>query len=852
MKRTFLILLCLFVTFGASAEEQPETGVKSNEEKVIEYVLGGSAFETETVTRGEFVSAAVKLMGYSETLNTKEGFKDVKKDSPINTALSLEWISEGEKFEPQNEMALNEAVKVAVSALGYKVAAQAQGGYPSGYIAQANKIRLLQGVSGTLNTESAYKLLFNMVNAKRVNPVGLGESTQYETEEETVLESVHSIYMRKGILTADNFTSLISDKHADGYIAVDGMRIKYDGECTDMLGMKCKVYYTYDDINDIKEAFLLISETYEKIIVPINKITDIKDGKIEYEENEKDENASIDKSCYTIYNGKKAVLSKELLKENSGYAILSDNDDDGTYDTVNISAYEYLTVKSVDYTEESITDKNGSAYALYDLDEKDFRVYAESGEELTIYDIKADMIFRVVKSEDGRLIKLYGITPRNVTGNGDYYEDGILCIDGTEYGASKYFKDNFADKLKLGGVVSAAMDGEFVISMEDAENKYSYGYAVNAAPKANIDEDIEMKIFTSGAEMKVFKLASRVSLDGGSSVSAKTAVDKLKNSGEFEPQLIRYLLDSEGKIKKIDTASDIAPAIPGEYENNDDALVRYSFPAEPSYWYRVNSGVVSGRFNLMSTMIFRVPSDVTEEELFRVGTRSDFGNGLITSSTSTFEVYNLKKNGSPEVVVYRNTDISVGKGSASGVISKIYKGTDSEGEIYNMITLCGENGYGDFCVKDDVSLLKSSGKTLCPGDVIRYVKDGKNRITGITVDFDSEKMEPDNTASAGYFNFNGNDSLCFMTGYVYISDGGYVLVSNSKDDNGNPDYSIGNMRNFPTNTNNVIIYNKKTKTIRPGSASDIKTYVSDGGRADYILVKQDYYIPRLIVIYREG
>ena len=852
MKRTFLILLCLFVTFSASAEEQPETGVKSNEEKVIEYVLGGSAFETETVTRGEFVSAAVKLMGYSETLNIKEGFKDVKKDSPINTALSLEWISEGEKFEPQNEMTLNEAVKVAVSALGYKVAAQAQGGYPSGYIAQANKIRLLQGVGGTLNAESAYKLLFNMVNAKKVNPVGLGESTQYETEEETVLESVHSIYMRKGILTADNFTSLISDKRTDGYIAVDGMRIKYDGECTDMLGMKCKVYYTYDDINDIKKAFLLIEETYEKIIVPINKITDIKDGKIEYEENEKDESASIDKSCYTIYNGKKAVLSKELLKENSGYAILSDNDDDGTYDTVNISAYEYLTVKSVDYTEESITDKNGSAYALYDLDEKDFRVYAESGEELTIYDIKADMIFRVVKSEDGRLIKLYGITPGNVTGNGDYYEDGILCIDGTEYGASKYFKDNFADKLKLGGVVSAAMDGEFVISMEDAENKYSYGYAVNAAPKANIDEDIEMKIFTSGAEMKVLKLASRVSLDGGSSVSAKTAVDRLKNSGEFEPQLIRYLLDSEGKIKKIDTASDTPPAIPEEFENNDDALARYSFPTEKEYQYRVNSGVVSARFNLMSTMIFRIPSDVTDEELFRVGTRSEFGNGRITNSTDTFEVYNLKKNGSPEVVVYHNADYNIDNYSAAGVVEKIYKGLDNDGLACNMMTICGENGYRDFCIKDDVSLLKSSGKSLCPGDVIRYIKDSKDRITKIAVDFDAEKMQADNSDSSRYFNTSGNDSLCFMTGYVYISDGGYVLVSNAKDDNGNPNYGLENLKNFPINVNSVIIYNKKTKSVRTGSASDIKTYVSDGGRADYILVKQDYYVPKLIVIYREG
>ena len=36
------------------------------------------------------------------------------------------------------------------------------------------------------------------------------------------------------------------------------------------------------------------------------------DGKI-YEENEKDESASIDKSCYTIYNGKKAVLSLRRL-----------------------------------------------------------------------------------------------------------------------------------------------------------------------------------------------------------------------------------------------------------------------------------------------------------------------------------------------------------------------------------------------------------------------------------------------------------------------------------------------------------------------------------------------------------
>lgn len=77
----------------------------------------------------------------------------------------------------------------------------------------------------------------------------------------------------------------------------------------------------------------------------------------------------------------------------------------------------------------------------------------------------------------------------------------------------------------------------------------------------------------------------------------------------------------------------------------------------------------------------------------------------------------------------------------SAVVEKVKNELNEDGNYATKLSVIIDGKYEEFFVSDSIKLgmLKTSGRELCSGDVIRYKADG-NRILDLVVDFDSRRM----------------------------------------------------------------------------------------------------------------
>lgn len=112
-------------------------------------------WDNEPLPRGEAAAFAVRMVGMEEisaTCKSKEYFKDVLPNSLnaqyINCAYEADLMvgeNTGE-FKPEEGITYGQFLTVIVKVLGYKPAAEQNGGYPTGYIGMASELKL--GIKG--------------------------------------------------------------------------------------------------------------------------------------------------------------------------------------------------------------------------------------------------------------------------------------------------------------------------------------------------------------------------------------------------------------------------------------------------------------------------------------------------------------------------------------------------------------------------------------------------------------------------------------------------------------------------------------------------------------------------------
>lgn len=127
------------------------------------------------VTRAEFASIVVRMMSMQSTADTYSDshFEDVPDDywakGSINFLSSINVISgtSDTTFAPEDNIDISAASKILVCALGYDSDAKMLGTYPTGYLAEAGKLELLDTVDTTsspLSRREVAKMVYNALD----------------------------------------------------------------------------------------------------------------------------------------------------------------------------------------------------------------------------------------------------------------------------------------------------------------------------------------------------------------------------------------------------------------------------------------------------------------------------------------------------------------------------------------------------------------------------------------------------------------------------------------------------------------------------------------------------------------
>ncbi len=610
------------------------------------------------IPRGEFVEHVLRFMGLAPAKSSgmQQYFSDVPEGSEyydaVTTAAMVGLINgDGNgAFNPGQSIKFNEAIKMVVCALDYGAVAEARGGYPMGYLAVANDLKLLKGIKlggfEDITNAEAVKLIFNALNSNAAEKSVSTDSTiTMESKDVLYLEDTFDVEKFKGVVTGTQITRQLEGKEYIGWVEIDGneyevIASEYFNE-EELLGLSVYYYVQYDgDVTGDKRdgEIIMISPMDDR-----NTVIDVMDENIQpstsvksfkyWDENDKEVVKNIEDAT-VYYNGRNAAgyLNSDGsdLRPSHGNVRLIDNNRDGKIDFVTVESYtEYV----VDY---AATTKIVAKYGMDDIiiDNRDDIIIVRDGvvippdflgewESLKVMWAKngggyiianGDKVSGIIESVDEEEIKLSG----TVYEYADVYKEAL---------AAKHYQ---AHTDKKGATVTIALneDNEVIGMITTVTETTEYGYLVKAVDAGGLDPVSKVKIFCMYGSMNVFECSENIKINGKK--QDKSVAEYFSTGDVFNDQLIRYTKKGD-KVTAIFTAEDKTSGVEGVYGLADDQQFTMNYQKTSTSWGFVSgTNVLEKQYVITTDMIptFWIPKDITEDSLFKFYETSSSISGL--------------------------------------------------------------------------------------------------------------------------------------------------------------------------------------------------------------------------------
>lgn len=555
----------------------------------------------EEVTRAQMAAIVCRMLGYEEQAQASKGttaFTDVASShwasGYVNVAYAQGIINGygNGMFGPEDSVTYEQAIKMIVSALGYDLAAERKGGYPTGYIAIASAEGVTKKANGTIgraaNRGTIAILVYNALEVQLMDQDSWSSDgdDRYSQTDDTVLSKYLGVTKYEGIV---NFTPIsgvaatgvynadttpkmsLTDAYEWGYVndkLVKDEAVVNQVACDKVdvnafLGKSVVVYISEDDLtgkdtvvaiaeNEAKNETLAISATQlvedgekywnvENVIgyknVGSSKILDI----------ELDEDADV----YLNYAKSSATTTEELadLVGRGGTIEFISNDGDSDYEVVIVLAYEHEAVveKVSKYGKVYKYDLyTGAGLTRIDIEDEDSCVLViKDGEVATVADIaKNDTVSHIEVADD---FDIYFVSSATVTGTVDSYdtENNIVTIDGEDYEVSGL------DVARLNGEEGTFflnVDGQIVYNETSptAAGKYALVLASYTESNGLNNGEYLQVVLTDGtiAEYKIGTNAKVYNADG--------TVESTSVQAFFETMMDGSKIDSDAIFATVD------------------------------------------------------------------------------------------------------------------------------------------------------------------------------------------------------------------------------------------------------------------------------------------------------------
>lgn len=717
------------------------------------------SFATERVlTRAEFATAVLRLIGYNENYeNMYENiFTDVNKDDWFCGSVARIYalgIMSGDGngcFRPNDAVTMPEAAKTFVSVLGYDTDALNKGGYPSGYIASASKLGVLDnvGVNGALTRRELAIMLYNVLDIELLEPA-YGTNELYKNGE-TLRYSLmrkrgEKIYNLMGIVQANSFSYTkfpVSDLEKDE-VVINGVRYKKGNSDADRyLGMEVEIFAVENQNGRLE--ILTVRPTINNNITVVNNsdIMGSTQDYVIYDADNKNEKLSYEEFPCMLYNGTPVSFDKEeLLNLAGGEVKFIDCNGNDLIDYIFIEEAENILVDRV--TGSVIVAQGGftaggrnTLYIDFENKEKQYEFLTSSGKTVGFDAVKPNQFISVCTDRNETRYRIY---------ISDSYEEGILESFGenevTVNGKTFTTSSNTIFDASLGNNAAVYLDylgNAAYIKLLPEEKNYAYvlGTGTKGLSKAQIKLVLSAKVsFTAdineedadnitstpvllchNREVAVYDVADKVKING-KSYSALDAMEKMT-----EGTIIMYSLNSEGLFREAE--------ILDAYANETGRTLSYDVREKVFGGNQFVSG-----FGLdEATQIIAVPESPDCDEDYLVLSRVDeAGSAEHGYAAKGYDkVEQTKKAGLAVIKMAMDSD-SVQranlKSSAACMVKSIKTIVSGDKEFYR-ITL---NEKGTEKTYDTVEL--SSGNsviaTLREGDLISYFMNDEDLIENV-------------------------------------------------------------------------------------------------------------------------
>ena len=829
---------------------------------------------SEPATRGEMLSLIMQLTGTKNYSVDASPFLDVSASEPLaayaKTALSLGIISPGESFAPSRGVQMSEAAKMGVVALGYANEAILMGGYPTGYLVQAQKLGLFNNMaypkSETISVGDMYVLLKNMCEVDIRIQATYGDNSKFTiTEGVNIITYYHNLYELSGIIEANEYTSLYDPdtKSDENCITINSVKYRYSGELT--LGENIKAYVK--DTGGTDTIIYAFSQDTEIIRVKGQNINQIDGNTISITTLDgKESKIKTVSRPVILYNGqasaKIAKLNNDCLK-NAEITFIS-NDGDKVFDIISIMQSSPFMVAGTNVQLSKIYGKNGVGTLTID-DDNDYIIYVD-GIRAELSQIKENTIADVYTSENKSLVTIK-TSSNTVSGKITAYAtyEKSLYIDDIKYEYTEYFEKYFKNNASIGKEITAFLNTTSLITAAETYSGGSlkYGYFLQTGKGKGLDSTVSARIFTADGKYEIFTLADKVTIDSIQGVKP----DDVSAIYLTEEQLIRYGLSSDGKINKIDTqfsrqdrdagSADATCGFKVDGVSDVDSLIRYSFPGEDTtktIYYKYNT--MHPYFSLSATSIIFVVDkslDISDEKRCMVKNRNSYANDQKFAS-DTIRPYNVLPNGSAEVMLeYSQASGSLnGDSTKYGVVQSFNNAVTPDGEIaLKLVMYTNSRNVITTYLKDETLIagmyesdtIKANGDLpIGKGDFIRCAINTSNEITAIAKDYDYSLNKVINSFSGT--NVERSDYLGYM--YAYNSEDDVIFLANTKVRS-----QVETAEKLAVFTWDVAcIFDSETGIVYPASSSDIISYINDPDNCDYVYLYTSWAQGKLAIVYR--
>lgn len=837
--------------------------------------------KTSGIQRAEFLNAVMRTaygnIGNLSSANAEKNataapFSDVQAEHwaayNIEAALKQGIISRADDglFRPNDKITYNEAVTMAVRALGYTVAAEERGGYPAGYIGRAVSLKLLKGISADASSNfskaDAATLIYNMLFAKPV--VNSANNKYTEKYDGDVLSNVHSVVKDTGIFTVGYTFSINGSQTMEkGYAIIndsDGndVKFRYDGE--EYPGCEVNFYYRNTSVSGYAEIIFMYPTTSNNVLdVDGNFIDEYKVDKkqLMYYENivvsrRESENishkANISSNINILVNGAltndyQSVYDLINYKSPAKYQNLNianirlvDNNSDGKYDIMLVNTYLPIRIKSMNSTGTSIS---GYGKSINLDDYNDYVIYSPSGIKMTAKELKVNSVISVVENTAENYAEIY-VSDTVLEGKISSVENkgGIIKVTAMarEYNTAKS-ADEKISAANLDDTYSIYIDSfGRIADIDTSTSYYKTGFVVDTGISRGINARQQLKILEESGDITVYPCRNNYFVDGVS-----------KNLQSFDGSslnrtLIRYKVNYMNEIYDIDTPLLQPDTNEFSYTSmgpNKSEKLRYK--NETKIFVSASSGSTKTVCISNNTVIFKVPSDeITSgvDDMCSVKKITQIGKAYLNDDDRIVEGYITDKGHlvSEYLVEYSAGGEEIAFDSGIIAVNSIGQKRNNRDTVCTVVHGMSSSGTAVSICSSNPNFQDASGNVIIPkkGDVMRYALDAYGDCATAEITFSAGNIDSFTPIGETYM---FGERMIVGTAIDKDINSRIVSVMRGSFD-GTIDYSKIEYFYLGVNRAKVLIYEeqgKDGKMWRFGSFEDVVTYADDSQKASTVL-----------------